>query len=52
MALPFSAELIVEPSLSGVRIDGFLIRHFRNDTSFRRQRTVRAGQVKVDGITV
>ncbi len=48
---PFTAELIVERYLSGVRVDSFLIRHFRNYTPFRMQRIVRAGQVKIDDTT-
>jgi 23S rRNA pseudouridine1911/1915/1917 synthase len=49
---PFTAELVVEPYLSGVRIDSFLVRHFRNYTPFRIQRMIRAGQVKIDCVTV
>jgi 23S rRNA pseudouridine1911/1915/1917 synthase len=49
---PFTAELIVERYLSGVRVDTFLARHFRNYTPWRLQRIVAAGQVKVDGTTV
>ena len=49
---PFTAELFVERYLSGVRIDTFLIHHFRNYTSWRMQRIVRAGQVLVNGIPV
>jgi 23S rRNA pseudouridine1911/1915/1917 synthase len=49
---PFTAELIVERYLSGVRIDTFLAHHFRNYTPFRIQRMVRAGQVKIFGTTV
>jgi 23S rRNA pseudouridine1911/1915/1917 synthase len=49
---PFTAELIVEGYLSGVRIDSFLVRHFRNYTPFRIQRMIRAGQVKIDCVTV
>jgi 23S rRNA pseudouridine1911/1915/1917 synthase len=48
---PFTAELIVERYLSGVRIDSFLARHFRNYTPWRLQRIVAAGQVKIDGNT-
>ena len=46
MPAPFQAELIVEPFLSGKRIDTFLARHFRNYSTFRLQRIVRAGEVK------
>ncbi len=52
MDTPFTAELVVERYLSGVRIDTFLARHFRNYTPFRIQRLVHAGQVKVDCATV
>ena len=48
----FRAELIVESYLSGVRIDSFLIRHFRNYTSFRMQRMIRAGHAAIDGVRV
>jgi len=49
---PFTAELIVERYLSGVRIDSFLARQFRNYTPWRLQRMVAAGQVRIDGTTV
>lgn len=45
---PFTATLIVERELSGVRIDSFLVRHFRNYTSWRMQRIVRAGGATID----
>ncbi|MEX2286332.1 MAG: pseudouridine synthase, partial [Planctomycetaceae bacterium] len=48
----FQAELTVESYLSGVRIDSFLIRHFRNYTSFRMQRMIRAGHAAIDGVRV
>src|SRR5579863_418334 len=51
-SFPFTVDLAVERYLSGVRIDSFLIRHFRNYTPFRVQRLVTAGQVKVDGTSV
>ena len=47
---PFTAELIVESYLHGVRIDSFLVRHFRNYTPYRMQRLVRACQVKIEGV--
>jgi 23S rRNA pseudouridine1911/1915/1917 synthase len=47
---PFTAEVTVENYLHGVRIDSFLVRHFRNYTPFRMQRMVRAGQVKIEGM--
>jgi 23S rRNA pseudouridine1911/1915/1917 synthase len=48
---PFTAELTVESYLHGVRIDRFLVRHFRNYTPYRMQRLVRAGQVRIEGVT-
>ncbi|MCH7989925.1 MAG: RluA family pseudouridine synthase [Planctomycetes bacterium] len=47
-----SAELTVEAYLSGVRIDSFLVKHFRNFTPFRMQRIVKAGNVYRDGVPV
>jgi 23S rRNA pseudouridine1911/1915/1917 synthase len=47
---PFTAELTVESYLHGVRIDSFLVRHFRNYTPYRMQRFVRAGQVRIEGV--
>jgi 23S rRNA pseudouridine1911/1915/1917 synthase len=52
LSFPFTAELIVERYLSGVRIDTFLARHLRNYTPWRLQRIVAAGQVRVDSTTV
>lgn len=49
LAYPFTAELTVESYLHGVRIDGFLVRHFRNYTTYRMQRMVRAGAVRIEG---
>lgn len=49
MDYPFTADLTVENYLHGVRIDSFLIKHFRNYTPFRMQRMVRAGQVRIEG---
>jgi 23S rRNA pseudouridine1911/1915/1917 synthase len=49
---PFIAGLVVERYLAGVRIDSFLLRHFRNYTPFRMQRMVHAGLVQVDGVAV
>jgi 23S rRNA pseudouridine1911/1915/1917 synthase len=51
LTYPFSAELTVEGYLHGVRIDSFLVRHFRNYTPYRMQRLVRAGQVRIEGVT-
>ncbi len=50
MPYPFETELTVETALNGKRIDSFLVRHFRNYTSFRMQRLIRAGQIRVDGL--
>ena len=50
MSAPFFAELIVEPFLSGKRIDTFLTRHFRNYSPYRVQRIVRAGEVRVNDV--
>lgn len=50
MNYPFFAELTVESYLHGVRIDSFLVRHFRNYTPFRMQRLVRSGQVRIEGV--
>ena len=47
---PFSAELTVESYLHGVRVDSFLVRHFRNYTPYRMQRFVRAGSVRIEGV--
>ena len=49
---PFVAELIVEDYLNGVRIDSFLVKHFRNYTPFRMQRIVKAGNVQSDSVPV
>ena len=50
MNYPFSAELTVENYLHGVRIDSFLVKHFRNYTPYRMQRFVRAGHVTIEGV--
>lgn len=50
MFQPFCAELIVEPFVSGKRIDTFLERHFRNYSSYRLQRIVRAGEVRINDV--
>jgi len=41
-------ELIVEPYLSGVRIDSFLAKHLRNYTTWRLNRMVTAGLACID----
>lgn len=48
MPYPFVAELIVERYLHGVRIDSFLIRHFRNYTPHRMARLIAAGMTQID----
>lgn len=48
----FSAELVVERYLNGVRIDSFLSKHLRNYTSWRLARIVRAGGVRIEGVTI
>lgn len=45
---PLTIECIVEPYLSGVRIDSFLARHLRNYTSWRLHRMVSAGLATID----
>ena len=52
MSAPFTAELLVERYLSGLRIDTFLCRHFRNYSDWRMHRIIRAGQVAVNGVPV
>lgn len=49
-AYPLSVSLTVETYLHGVRIDSFLVRHFRNYTPYRMQRMVRAGLVRIEGV--
>ncbi|MBX3442753.1 MAG: RluA family pseudouridine synthase [Planctomyces sp.] len=46
--VPPSFELIVDRDANGVRIDTFLERQFRNYTSWRLQRIVRAGGATID----
>lgn len=43
-------KFIVEHTLHGTRVDSFLSRHFRNYSSWRLMRIVRAGLVRVDHI--
>ena len=43
-------EFIVEPYLSGVRIDSFLVKHLRNFTTWRISRMVAAGLATVNGL--
>ena len=47
---PLSPEFVVEPFLSGIRIDSFLSRHLRNYTPWRLHRMVCAGLVHADGL--
>ncbi len=49
---PLQFESVVEDYLHGVRVDSFLIKHFRNYTSYRMQRMVVAGAVQIEGKTV
>lgn len=44
----FVSEMTVDRDANGVRIDTFLERHFRNYTSWRLQRIVRAGGATID----
>jgi 23S rRNA pseudouridine1911/1915/1917 synthase len=48
--MPFAAELTVERYLGGVRLDSFLVRHFRNYTPYRMQRMIRSGNASVNGV--
>lgn len=50
MAEPPVFELIVENPANGIRIDSFLVRHFRNYTSWRMQRIVGAGGVTINSV--
>ena len=45
---PCAVELVVEAECHGIRIDSFLIRHFRNYSPWRMQRMVVAGLVTID----
>lgn len=45
---PPTFEFEVESELNGIRIDSFLIKHFRNYTSWRMARIVRAGAVRIN----
>lgn len=45
---PPTIECIVEPYLSGVRIDSFLAKHLRNYTTWRLHRMVSGGFAKID----
>ena len=43
-------EFVVEPGLSGIRVDSFLARHLRNYTRWRLHRHVCEGLVAIDGL--
>ncbi|MCA9089409.1 MAG: RluA family pseudouridine synthase [Planctomycetaceae bacterium] len=45
---PPELELLVDKASSGIRIDSFLVRQFRNYTSWKMQRIVRAGGATID----
>lgn len=45
---PPTVKCIVEPYLSGVRIDSFLVKHLRNYTPWRINRMVTAGLAQID----
>ncbi len=45
---PHTIECIVEPYLSGVRIDSFLAKHLRNYTPWRLNRMVSAGLARIN----
>lgn len=47
---PMTFEFIVEPYLSGVRIDSFLAKQLRNYTPWRLHRMVAAGLAKIDDL--
>ena len=47
---PCTIELTVEAQLHGVRIDSFLVKHFRNYSPWRMQRLASAGCVTVDHV--
>ena len=49
---PLKVELTVESYLKGTRVDGFLLKHFRNYSSWRIQRMIQAGCAKIDGRTI
>jgi 23S rRNA pseudouridine1911/1915/1917 synthase len=48
MSESLTFRLTVEPELHGVRIDSFLVRHFRNYTPWRMQRIAAAGHVWIN----
>ena len=45
----FTASLIVDARANGIRIDSFLLRHFRNYSKFRIQRMVQTGCARING---
>jgi len=48
--MPPTFEFTVESELNGVRIDSFLIKHLRNYNSWRMQRIVRTGGVRINEV--
>lgn len=48
MPAPLRFSLTVDEYLSGVQVDQFLARHFRNYSTWRFQRMVQAGLVRID----
>lgn len=49
---PLRVDFIVEPYLSGTRIDTFLAKHLRNYTPWRLNRMVSAGMASIDDFPV
>jgi 23S rRNA pseudouridine1911/1915/1917 synthase len=47
---PLTLQFIVEPYLSGVRIDSYLAKQLRNYTSWKLHRMVSAGLAKIDDL--
>lgn len=50
LTFPITVEFIVEPYLSGVRVDSFLAKHLRNYTSWRLHRMVCAGLSRINDL--
>jgi 23S rRNA pseudouridine1911/1915/1917 synthase len=46
---PLKVELTVEAYLRGMRVDRFLMKHFRNYSAWRMQRMIQAGCARLDG---
>lgn len=49
MERAYTLEFVVEPYLSGVRVDSFLCKHLRNFTEWRLARMIEAGAASVRG---